>query len=136
MSASATSILMAGANPVFIDIEDGSEGSFNLDVKQLESRLTKKTKAILVVHLFGIPADMNNIISFANANNLFVIEDCAQSPGVKVNKGYLGTKGDVGIFSFNQSKTISSGEGGVAITNDKKGSIKDAINEKPCRSNG
>jgi len=124
MSASATSILMAGANPVFIDIEDGSEGSFNLDVKLLESRLTKKTKAILVVHLFGIPADMNNIISFANTNNLFVIEDCAQSPGVKENKGYLGTKGDVGIFSFNQSKTISSGEGGVAITNDKKVALR------------
>lgn len=124
MSASATAIIMAGASPVFIDIEEGSKGSFNLDVTLLEEKLSKKTKAILVVHLFGIPANMNRIISFAKENNLFVIEDCAQSPGTSSAQGYTGTLGDVGIFSFNQSKTMSSGEGGVAITKDKIVALK------------
>ena len=132
MSASASSILMVGAKPVFIDINNGfcetcecstgklgKKGCFNIDVSKIEENLTKRTKAILVVHLFGKSADMEAIMNIAKTNDLYVIEDCAQSPGTKFKGKYVGTLGDIGVFSFNQSKTISSGEGGVAITNNK-----------------
>tara|TARA_Y100000590_G_scaffold138186_1_gene158197 strand:+ start:30353 stop:31585 length:1233 start_codon:yes stop_codon:yes gene_type:complete len=124
MSASATSIIMSGATPVFIDIEDSSSTSFNLNASQLKEKLSDKTKAILVVHLFGIPAQMDEVMLFAKENNLFVIEDCAQSPGILFNSKYTGTLGDVGIFSFNQSKTMSSGEGGVAIAKDENVALR------------
>ncbi len=137
MSASASSILMVGAKPVFIDINNGfsetckcstckleKKGCFNIDVSKIEENLTKRTKAILVVHLFGKSADMESIMDIAKTNDLYVIEDCAQSPGTKFNGKYVGTFGDIGVFSFNQSKTISSGEGGVAITSNKKSALR------------
>jgi len=137
MSATASAILMVGAKPVFIDInkgigksclcstcKEGKKGCFNIDVAQIKDNLTSKTKAILVVHLFGKSADMESIMNIADANKLFVIEDCAQSPGTKFNNKFVGTFGDVGVFSFNQSKTISSGEGGVAITNSERTALR------------
>ena len=137
MSASASSILMVGAKPVFIDINNGfcetckcstgklgKKGCFNIDVSKIEENLTKRTKAILVVHLFGKSADMETIMNIAKTNDLYVIEDCAQSPGTKFKGKYVGTFGDVGVFSFNQSKSISSGEGGVAITNNKMTALR------------
>ncbi|MBU4377200.1 MAG: DegT/DnrJ/EryC1/StrS family aminotransferase [Candidatus Omnitrophica bacterium] len=116
MSATSTSILMANAIPVFADIEDETYG---LDPKKVEQAISDKTKAIIVVHLFGHPAKMDEIMAIARKHNLIVIEDCAQAPGAIYNGRFVGTIGRIGIFSFNQHKTITTGEGGVAITNDE-----------------
>jgi len=114
MSASATSILMNMAIPVFADIETDT---FNLDPKSIKENITDKTKAILVVNLFGGSARYDKIMEIAKEHNLKVIEDNAQGPGAKFNEKYLGTVADIGIFSFNCHKTIQCGEGGVLVTN-------------------
>lgn len=117
MSASATAIIMQNAVPVFADID---EDTFCISPDSIEKKITPRTKAIVVVHLFGYPADMSRIMKIAKKHDLFVIEDSAQAPGA-VYKGRLtGTIGDIGVFSLNQHKTITSGEGGFAVTNNKK----------------
>lgn len=117
MSATATCILMNMAIPVFADIE---MDTFNLDPKSIKKNITDKTKAILVVNLFGGSARYDEIMKIAKEHNLKVIEDNAQGPGAKFNDKYLGTIADLGIFSFNCHKTIQCGEGGVLVTNDKR----------------
>jgi dTDP-4-amino-4,6-dideoxygalactose transaminase len=117
MSASATAILMQNAIPVFCDIE---ENYFCIDPKKIETCITSRTKAIVVVHLFGHPAQMDEILSIAKRYNLYIIEDCAQSPGAIYKDKLVGTISDIGVFSLNQHKTITSGEGGFAITNNKE----------------
>lgn len=121
MSASATAIIMQSAVPVFVDIE---EDTFCLDPKKIETNITSRTKAIVVVHLFGGPARMNEIMAIAKRHHLFVVEDCAQSPGAIYKGRLVGTIGDVGVFSLNQHKTITCGEGGFTITNDDKLALK------------
>ena len=121
MCASATSIVMCGGIPVFVDIEPET---FCIDPSKMEARITKKTKAIVVVHLFGHPADMKPILSIAKKHSLKIIEDCAQAPAAKYHGRFAGTIGDIGIFSLNQHKTITTGEGGVALTDDKKLALK------------
>lgn len=121
MSATATSILMQNAIPVFADIE---EDSFCLDPKKIEEKITSKTKAIIVVNLFGHPADMDPIIEIAKKYNLYVIEDCAQAPGAIYKNRLVGTIGNIGIFSLNQHKTITCGEGGFVITNNEELALK------------
>ena len=116
MTASASAILMANAVPVFADIE---EDHFCLDPDSVERAITKNTKAILIVHLFGMAADMDAIMRLGRKHRLFVIEDCAQSPAAYYKRKLTGRFGDIGIFSFNQNKTITTGEGGVIITNNK-----------------
>jgi dTDP-4-amino-4,6-dideoxygalactose transaminase len=115
MSATASAVVMAGAIPVFADID---ENSFCLSPDAIKKVVTKKTKAICVVHLFGNPADMDEIMIVAKENNLKVIEDCAQAPGALYKDRLVGKIGDIGVFSFNQHKTITTGEGGFSITND------------------
>lgn len=117
MSASATAIVMGNAIPVFVDID---ENTFCLDPKKIEEKITPATKAIMVVHLFGYPADMEEILSVARKHKLWVVEDCAQAPGAIYKGKYAGTLGDVGVFSLNQHKTITCGEGGFAVTNDDR----------------
>lgn len=114
MSASASAILMANAVPVFADIK---EDTCCIDPKEIEKKITPRTKAILVVHLFGQSADMDEIMNIAKKNKLAVIEDTAQAPGATYKGKYAGTIGDVGVFSLNQHKTITTGEGGVIVTN-------------------
>lgn len=114
MSASASCILMQNAIPVFADIK---EDTFCIDPEKIKQAITPSTKAIVVVHLFGQAADMDEIIAIAKENNLIVIEDVAQAPGGAYKDKLLGTIGDIGIFSLNQHKTITTGEGGVVITN-------------------
>jgi len=114
MSASATAIIMQNAIPVFVDID---ENTFCIDWKKIEERITDRTKAIIVVHLFGLPAEMDEIMAIAKKHNLRVIEDCAQAPGAIYKGKPVGTFGDVGIFSLNQHKTITCGEGGFTLTN-------------------
>jgi perosamine synthetase len=115
MSACAMAPMIYGAIPVFADVDDMG----SLDPKSIKTLVSPRTKAILVVHQFGIPAQMDEIMEIANEYNLKVIEDCAQAHGAKYRGQYVGTIGDIGVFSLNVNKTIQSGEGGVCITNDK-----------------
>jgi perosamine synthetase len=116
MSASAVAPLVYGGVPVFADIEPDS---FCLDPKSIEERITPLTKAILVVHILGHPADMDAIMAIAKKHKLKVIEDCAQAPMGKYKGKYVGTIGDIGVFSLNYHKHIHTGEGGIIVTNDK-----------------
>ena len=115
MAASAVCVVMNGAVPVFADIDPRT---FCLDPKSVREKITKYTKAILVVHLFGQSADMDAIMAIAKEHNLKVIEDNAQSPAATYKGRYAGTIGDVGMFSFNVNKVAQCGEGGVLVTND------------------
>jgi len=115
MTACAIAPLVYGAIPVFADVELES-GS--LDPKSILEKVTPRTKAILVVHQFGIPANMDAIMEIAKKYGLKVIEDCAQAHGAKYKNKYVGTLGDIGVFSFNVNKSIQTGEGGICITKD------------------
>jgi len=114
--ASSFCVVQAGAVPVFADVTE----DHTLDPDDLESRLTERTKGIIVVHLYGVVADMGSILEFAKKHNLYVIEDCAQSIGGKYKGKKVGTVGDVGCFSFCQSKQFTTGgEGGMVVTNNE-----------------
>lgn len=113
MCATATSVIMNQAVPVFADIEDRTYGLDPADVKR---KITARTRALVIVHLFGHPARLDDLLDIARRYHLCVIEDCAQAIGATYKGYYVGTFGDVGVFSLNQHKTITSGEGGVAIT--------------------
>jgi len=115
MSASATAALVYGAVPVFADIE---ENYYCLDVRSIEAKISPRTKAIIVVDIFGQVYDVDAINALAAKYNLTVIEDAAQAPGAMYKEKYAGTLGDMGIFSLNYHKHIHSGEGGVIVTND------------------
>lgn len=115
MAASATAAVVFGAIPVFADIE---EDHFCLCPKSVESKITSKTKAIIVVDIFGNPYNATEINRIAKKHNLKVIEDTAQAPGAKYNGQFAGTLADVGVFSLNYHKHIHTGEGGVVVTND------------------
>ena len=91
-----------------------------METKLIEKKINKKTKAIMVVHLFGHPVDMDPVKKLAKKYNLKIIEDCAESLGVKYKKQLVGSIGDIGAFSFYANKTITSGEGGMITTNSKK----------------
>lgn len=114
MSACAVAPMIYGAVPVFADVEDTGA----LSVASIAARITPRTKGILVVHQFGIPADMDGIMALAGRHGLKVIEDCAQAWGARHRGRPVGTIGDIGVFSFNVNKTIQSGEGGLCVTND------------------
>ena len=129
MSASATAVLMNGAVPVFADI-DGK--TFCLDAKSVRMRITKNTKAIMAVNLFGQAADFGPLLALAKEHNLKLIEDNAQAPAAKWRGRYAGTIGDVGVFSFNFHKTMQSGEGGILVTNNDA----DALRAQLCRNHG
>lgn len=114
MSASAVAPLVYGGIPVFADIDPVT---FCMDPKSIAERITPRTKAILVVHIFGHPADMDPIMELAKKHNLYVIEDCAQAPMGKYKGRNVGTIGDLGVFSLNYHKHIHTGEGGVITSN-------------------
>jgi len=123
-NATATAILSYNAIPVFCEVK---EDTFCIDPCDIESRITDKTRAILVVHLGGNAADMDLIMTIANKHNLKVVEDVAQSPGVKHKGKLLGTFGDCGIFSFTETKNITCGEGGMLITNNDNIAFKSRL---------
>jgi dTDP-4-amino-4,6-dideoxygalactose transaminase len=114
--ATAEAICYVGATPVFVDIKPDT---FNIDVEQIEKAITPKTRAILPVHLFGQPADMNAIKAIAEKHNLIVVEDCAQSFGADIDGVMTGGIGLVGCHSFFPSKNLGCyGDGGMVTTND------------------
>jgi dTDP-4-amino-4,6-dideoxygalactose transaminase len=116
--ATAEAISYQGAVPVFVDIRPDT---FNIDVTQIEAHITKRTKAILPVHLYGQAADMTAIMAIARKHKLRVIEDCAQSFGADHRGTKTGAFGDLGCFSFFPSKNLGCyGDGGMVITNDAK----------------
>lgn len=114
--ASVMSITLNDATPIFIE----PDKTFNIDITKIEEVITEKTKAILVVHLYGQAAKMNEIVRIANKHNLKIIEDCAQAHGATYNNIKVGNFGDVGCFSFFPTKNLGAfGDGGAIITNDK-----------------
>ena len=110
-AASANAIALTGATPIFVDI---NHQTYNLDPTQLKDKITKQTRAILVVHLYGLPADMEEIMKIAKTNNLLVIEDSAQAHLADINGKPVGTFGDAAAFSFYPTKNMTTGEGGIA----------------------
>lgn len=114
--ATANAVLLAGATPVIVDVNN----DLNISVESIKNNLTKKTKAIIPVHLAGNVCDIEQICKIARQNNIFVIEDCAHAIGtIKKNK-HVGTFGDIGCFSFYPTKNITTIEGGMVITKSKK----------------
>lgn len=113
--ATANVIEHLGGTVVFCDID---LETFNLDAKQLEGKITPRTKAILPVHLFGLAADMTAIGAIANKHKLWVVEDAACGFGSRYHKQHVGTFGDTGCFSFHPRKAITTGEGGMITTQD------------------
>jgi 8-amino-3,8-dideoxy-alpha-D-manno-octulosonate transaminase len=107
-------IVLAGALPVFVEVD----ASFNIDPGEIEAKITPRTKAIIAVHLQGCPADMDPIMQIARAQNLRVLEDSAQCLGGRYKGKYVGSIGDIGINSFQLSKSITAGEGGAVTSND------------------
>ena len=117
MVISATAPLFYGGIPVFADVEPEY---FCLDPASVEAAITPRTKAIIVVDLFGQPHDADAIAAIARKHGLKVIIDCAQGPGARYKANYAGTLGDIGVYSLNFHKHIHTGEGGMAVTNDER----------------
>ncbi|MEM7035060.1 MAG: DegT/DnrJ/EryC1/StrS family aminotransferase [Chloroflexota bacterium] len=115
--ATVSPILWVGAKPVFVDIE---WDSFNMDASKIEDVITERTKAIMPVHLGGRPANMDGILAVAKKHNLAVIEDACQAWGGQWRDQGVGAIGHVGGFSFQSSKNINAGEGGIMLTNDSE----------------
>jgi len=115
--ATAHSVLYCGAKPIFIDVDPKT---YNIDPELIEEKITEKTKAIIPVHTFGQPADMEPIMEIAEDYGLRVIEDAACAHGAKYKNKFAGTIGDTGCFSFHARKGMTTGEGGMVVTNDRK----------------
>ncbi|MBU2473827.1 MAG: DegT/DnrJ/EryC1/StrS family aminotransferase [Candidatus Omnitrophica bacterium] len=114
--ASANCILFTQASPVFVDID---VQTFNIDAEKIEEKITSRTKAILVVHVFGMPADMPKINRIAKKHGLIVIEDACEALGAGINGKKVGTFSDAAVFAFYPNKQITTGEGGMVVTNKK-----------------
>ena len=116
-AASANAVLYCGGKPVFVDVDPLT---YNIDISKIEEMITPKTKAIIPVDFTGQSVDMDAIMEIAKRHKLMVIEDAAQAPGAKYQNKLVGTFGDCGIFSLTENKNITSGEGGVLITDDEE----------------
>lgn len=114
--ASAGAVMACGAVPVFVNIDE----SMNINPNEIESCITERTKAIMAIHMQGVPCDMQKIMKIAEKHNLKVIEDCAQAFGAKYSNQYVGTIGDAAAFSLQANKVITCGEGGVFLCKDSK----------------
>jgi len=115
--ASANAILYTGAKPVFVDID---EQTFNINPRLIEQAITKKTKAIIPVHLYGLPCEMDSIQKIARKHKLFIVEDACQAHGARFKNKKVGAIGDLGCFSFYATKNMTTVEGGMVTTNSKK----------------
>lgn len=117
MMACALAVIYTGATPVFVDADPVT---WTVDTKKIEEKITPKTKAIMPVHIYGHPCDMNPVLSIAKKHNLFVIEDAAEAHGALYNGKKCGSFGHINAFSFYSNKVITTGEGGMVVTNDEK----------------
>ncbi len=115
--ASANAILYVGAKPIFADIDSKT---LNIDATKIEAAITKKTRAILPVHIFGYPIDYNKILKIAKKHKLKIIEDACESLGAKYKGKMVGSFGNLSVFAFYPNKQITTGEGGMIVTNDQK----------------
>ena len=115
--ASANCVKYVNASPVFVDVK---KDSWIIDESLIEKKINKRTKAIIVVHLYGVPCNLSKLKKIAKKHNLYLIEDCAEALGSYYNNKHVGSFGDVSIFSFYGNKTITTGEGGMIVTNNKK----------------
>ncbi len=114
-ASTINSIAMVGAKPILADIDPET---FNINPKNIEKKITKKTKAILIVHLAGLPCDLTKILKIAKKYNLKIIEDCAHAIESKYNNKHVGNFGNTGCFSFYSTKNLTTGEGGMIICKD------------------
>lgn len=127
--ADATMVFLSGARPVMVDVD---QETWCIDPERIREKITKRTKAIIVVHMYGHPCDMDKIAQIAGEHNLFIIEDAAQAHGTEYKSRPVGSIGHVGCFSFYATKTLTTGEGGMLVT-----SYKDiADRAKILRSHG
>lgn len=113
--ATAHAVLYCGAEPVFVDVDPRT---YNINTEEIEAKITDRTKAIIPVHTFGQPAEMDRIMEIAEEHDLLVVEDAACALGAKHKDEFAGTIGDLGCFSFHARKGITTGEGGMVTTND------------------
>ena len=116
-AATINAVLYCNATPVICEINNET---WCIDENEIKSLITSKTKAIIPVHLYGLPANMKEIMKIANNSNLFVLEDCAEAIGSKIDDKRVGTFGDCSTFSFYGNKTITTGEGGMVLFKNKK----------------
>jgi perosamine synthetase len=124
-------IMRRGAVPVLIDCDPAS---WNMDTSLIEARITNRTKAILVVHIYGLPVNMAEVERIAKQHNLFVIEDAAEAHGLKFDNQPCGSFGDISIFSFYPNKLITTGEGGMLVTNNRELATKSQSLRNLCFS--
>ena len=117
MIGSCNPIVQIGAKPIFVDSE---LRTWNMDVSKIEEKITPKTKAIMVVHIYGHPIDMDPVLKIARKHNLIVIEDAAEAHGAEYKGKKAGSLGDIACFSFYANKIITTGEGGMVVTNNQK----------------
>lgn len=115
--ASVNPIIYVGAEPVFVDV---CRDTYVMDTSKIEELITENTKAIMPVHLYGHPVEMDELMKIAKRHNLYVIEDATESLGSTYKGKHTGTIGDIGCFSFNGNKLITTGAGGMLVTNDVK----------------
>ena len=108
-------ILRAGAKPVFVDVDDGT---WNMSLNTIQEKVTPKTRAVMVVHIYGLPVDMDPIVQFCAANKIIIIEDAAEAHGVRYRGKMCGSFGLASTFSFYANKAITAGEGGIVVTDD------------------
>ncbi len=113
----AIAAIRTGAKPVFVDSESGT---WNIDVSQIRKKLTNKTRAIMPVHIYGLPADMNSVIEIAEEHDLKIIEDAAEQIGQTYNSKPCGSFGNASAFSFYPNKHVTTGEGGMVLTDDEE----------------
>lgn len=114
--ATVNPVIYVGAKPVFVDVDIKT---WNIDLNEIEKKITKRTKAIIPVHLYGNPCNMDEIIKIAKKHRLFVIEDATESLGARYKGKHTGTFGDFGCFSFNGNKIITTGGGGMVVSRDR-----------------
>ena len=111
-----SSIIRTGAKPVFSDVD---KKTWNITLDEIKKLKSSRTKGVLVVHTYGLPAEIDEISKYCKENNLFLIEDTAEAHGIKIGDRYCGSYGDLSTFSFYANKHITSGEGGMILTNNK-----------------
>ncbi len=116
-AATLNTIVLTGGKPVLVDVEPGT---YNMDVRQIEKSVTKRTRAIMPVHFAGLPVDLDPLYEIAKRHNLRVIEDAAHAIGTEYRGKRIGSFGDIQVFSFHPNKNMTTGEGGCVVTRDEK----------------